>query len=321
MKIFAGIDIGGTTMNIGLVSEDGQVLDETVVPTCPEKGPEDALNRIAESLKQMLAAHRKKDCRGIGIGIPGLIDTDKGCILEASNLPGWESFSIIGHLSAKMNMPVFIENDANLAALGEYWLGAGHGADNLFMVTLGSGIGGAILAGGKILKMHPSAGEFGHMIIERSGATCTCGRRGCLETYISKHGFERMFREKQSGYPMSSVKPAENEPVSPQLLAEHASHGDILANLIFLEAGEALGIAISNVINLTGVTCILVGGGIANAWDLLQEPVMRSVERNVFKSILSGVSVCKAALGEKAGFMGAARLAVDSVSKHAREVL
>ena len=217
MKVFTGIDIGGTNMNIGLVSEDGQVLNDTVIPTCREKGPEDALNRIAESLIQMLQAHKKNDCRGIGIGIPGLLDTDKGCIIEASNLPGWESYSIIGHLSAKMNMPVFIENDANLAALGEYWLGAGHGADNLFMVTLGSGIGGAILTGGKILKMHPSAGEFGHMIIERSGATCTCGRRGCLETYISKHGFERMFREKQAGYPMSSIKPAENEPLSPQI--------------------------------------------------------------------------------------------------------
>ena len=106
-----------------------------------------------------------------------------------------------------------------------------------------------------------------------------------------------------------------------RFLAAHASQGDILANLIFLEAGEALGIAISNVINLTGVSCIIVGGGIANAWDLLQEPVMRSVEKNVFKSILSGVSVCKAALGEKAGFMGAARLAVDSVSKHGQRVL
>lgn len=321
MKVFTGIDIGGTNMNIGLVSEDGQVLNETVIPTCREKGPEEALNRVAESLIQMLQAHRKNECRGIGIGIPGLLDTDKGCIIEASNLPGWESYCITGHLSAKMNMPVFIENDANLAALGEYWLGAGHGADNLFMVTLGSGIGGAILTRGKILKMHPSAGEFGHMIIERSGATCTCGRRGCLETYISKHGFERMFREKQAGYPMSSIQPSENEPLSPQILAAHASRGDILANLIFLEAGEALGIAISNVINLTGVSCILVGGGIANAWDLLQEPVMRSVEKNVFKSILSSVSVCKAALGEKAGFVGAARLAADSVSKHGQKVL
>ena len=118
-----------------------------------------------------------------------------------------------------------------------------------------------------------------------------------------------------------SVKPAENELLSPQLLAVHASRGDMLANLIFLEAGEALGIALSNVINLTGVSCILVGGGIANAWDLLQEPVMRSVEKNVFKSLLSSVSVCKAALGEKAGFIGAARLAADSVSKHAKEAL
>jgi glucokinase len=317
MKVFTGIDIGGTNMNIGMVSEDGQVLDETVIPTIPEKGPEDALDRIIGSLWQMMSAYPKNTaCDGIGIGIPGLLDTKKGCILEVSNLPGWQHYPIIGFLSARLKIPVFIENDANLAALGEYWLGAGQGADNLFMVTLGSGIGGAILAKGKVLKMHPSAGEFGHMIIERSGATCTCGRRGCLETFISKHGFERLFRENLSAHPLSSLKGSEAASVSPQLLAEHASRGDLMANLIFREAGEALGIALSNVINLTGVSRIIVGGGIANAWDLLQEPVMQSVERNVFKSILSGVSVCKAVLGEKAGFIGAARLAADSLPKH-----
>jgi glucokinase len=320
MKVFTGIDIGGTNINIGLVSEDGKVPDETVIPTCPEKGPEDAINRIINSLRQMLSAHQEnEDCRGIGIGIPGLLDTEKGYIIEASNLPGWQHYPIVSHLSEKVNIPVFIENDANLAALGEYWLGAGQGAENLFMVTLGSGIGGAILAGGKILKMHPSAGEFGHMIIERSGATCTCGRSGCLETYISKHGFERMFREKLPGHPQSSLQNSKAGSVSPQLIALHASRGDRLANLIYREAGEALGIAVSNVINLTGVSCIIVGGGIANAWDLLQEPVMKSLERNVFKAIFTGVKVCKAALGEKAGFIGAARLAADSVSKHGQE--
>ena len=146
MIVFAGIDIGGTNMNIGLVSEDGQVLDETVLPTFRDKGPENALNRIAESLMKMLPAPGKINCRGIGIGIPGLLDTGKGCIIEASNLPGWQNYPVIGHLSAKLNIPVYIENDANLAALGEYWLGAGQGADNLFMITLGSGIGGAILS-------------------------------------------------------------------------------------------------------------------------------------------------------------------------------
>jgi len=316
MKVFAGIDIGGTNMKIGLVSENGQVLDETVLPTFRDQGPEDALNRIAESLMQMLPAPGKLDCRGIGIGIPGLLDTEKGCIIEASNLPGWQNFPVIGHLSARLNIPVYIENDANLAALGEYWLGAGQGADNLFMVTLGSGIGGALLSGGKVLKMHPSAGEFGHMIIERSGAICTCGRNGCLETYISKHGFERIFNEKLSAHPQSSLQNTGPDSITPQLIALHASRGDSLASLIFLEAGEALGIAISNVINLTGVSCIVVGGGIANAWDLLQEPFMKALEKNVFKSILTGVKVCKAALGEKAGFVGAARLAADSSPDH-----
>jgi len=316
MNFLTGIDIGGTNINIGLVSEHGQVLDEIVIPTFPGKGPEDALNRIIESLRQMLLIHQKyKICRGIGVGIPGLLDTEKGCILEASNLPGWQDYPITGHLSAALNIPVFIENDANLAALGEYWLGAGQGAGSLFMVTLGSGIGGALLTGGKILKLHPSAGEFGHMIIERSGAVCTCGRRGCLETYVSKHGFERMLREKLFAYPKSSLQNSVTDSISPQLISSHAVRGDELANLIFLEAGEALGIALSNVINLTGVGCIIVGGGIANAWDLLQEPVMRSLERNVFKSILAGIKVCKAALGEKAGYVGAARLAADSVPK------
>jgi glucokinase len=256
-----------------------------------------------------------KECRGIGIGIPGLIDTEKGCILEASNLPGWRDYPVAVYLSAALDVPAFIENDANLAALGEFWIGAGQEAESLFMVTLGSGIGGALLSQGKILKMHPSAGEFGHMIIERSGAVCTCGRRGCLETYVSRHGFERLYRENLPGYQQSSMKNTEPGSISPQVIAGHAVRGDSLANLIFREAGEALGIALSNVINLTGVSCIIVGGGIANAWDLLQEPVMRSLKKNVFKSIFTGVKVSKAALGEKAGILGAARLAMDSVMK------
>ena len=133
--------------------------------------------------------------------------------------------------------------------------------------------------------------------------------------YVSRHGFERMLREKLSAHPQSSLHDSKTGSVTPQLIANHASRGDSLAKLIFLEAGEALGIALSNVINLTGVSCIIVGGGIANAWDLLMEPVMRSLEKNVFKSIFTGVKVCKAALGERAGVVGAARLAADSVAK------
>ncbi len=312
MKAFVGIDIGGTNINMGLVSEDQKIVAETMIKTEPEKGPENAIEQITLALQQMLSASRQNDhCKGIGVGMPGLLDVENGCILEASNLPGWQHYPIVNELNRRLKVPVFIENDANLAALGEHWLGAGRKAENLFMVTLGSGIGGALLANGKVFRLHPSAGEFGHMIIERSGAACTCGRNGCLETFVSKHGFHRLVRKFMSGYPDSSLLKLEINNITPQEIAMTAARGDALAINVFREAGEALGIAISNVINLTGVTCIIVGGGIANAWELMRESVMHSIEKNVFESILSGVNITRAELGEKAGFVGAARLAAD----------
>jgi len=314
MKVFTGIDIGGTNINVGLVSEEKKILYETSIPTLPEKGPEDAMDRIVQLLNRVLSNGQQQwDCRGIGVGIPGLLDTVKGCILEVSNLPGWQQYPVVSHLAGALHLPVLLENDANLAALGEYWIGAGQGAENMFMVTLGSGIGGALLAKGKILRLHPAAGEFGHMIIEKSGSICTCGRRGCLETYVSKHGFRRLITEKLNEGMESSLNHVEMDSITPQMIAMHADHGDVLAQHIFAEAGEALGMALSNLINLTGVSCIIVGGGIANAWNLLQKPVMQSLEKNVFQSIFSSVRVLKAALGEKAGFVGAAYLAAGQV--------
>jgi len=321
MNIFIGIDIGGTTINIGFVSEEKQLLSEKVIETMPEKGPEEAIRRIGLSIEQMIAAsHNKDDFKGVGIGLPGLLDIEKGMIIEASNLPGWQGFPIVSALNSKILLPVFIENDANLAALGEYWMGAGTNASNLFMITLGSGIGGALLVNGKFFKLHPSAGEFGHMIIEKSGATCTCGRKGCLETFVSKHGFIRLVKEKMPFKPNTSLNKYEITSISPQLIAQLAKEGDELANIIYQEAGEALGIAISNVINLTGVSLIIIGGGIANAWESLYAPVIHSLEKNVFKTLFNNVKVIRASLGEKAGFIGAAKLATDAI-KNSTQVL
>lgn len=310
MRACIGIDIGGTNINIGLVSEEQKIVAETIIKTEPEKGPENAVGRIVLTLQQLLSLQYKDlDCQGIGIGLPGLLDVEKGCILEVSNLPGWQLYPIARELNKQINIPVFIENDANLAALGEYWLGAGREAKDLFMITLGSGIGGALLTDGKVFRLHPSAGEFGHMIIEKSGAPCTCGKKGCLETFVSKHGFQRLLEKMMTEYPSFALQNLEIQKITPQVLATMAGQGDPLANHVFREAGEALGIAISNVVNLTGVTCIIVGGGIANAWELMRESVMLSLEKNVFQSIFPGVIIRKASLGEKAGFVGAARLA------------
>jgi len=314
MKIYIGIDIGGTNINIGMVSEEQKIMAETMIKTEPEKGPENAVSQITLALQQIFTEnHEDLDYAGIGIGLPGLLDLENGCILEASNLPGWQHYPIVKELNQRLHVPVFMENDANLAAMGEHWLGAGRDAKDLFMITLGSGIGGALLADGKIFRLHPSAGEFGHMIIERSGAACTCGRKGCLETYVSKHGFQRLAGKMIPEYPSSALRNIEINSITPQVLAMIAGKGDLLAIHISREAGEALGVAISNVINLTGVTCIIVGGGIANAWDLLRESVMLTMKKNTFQSILSGVTVSRAILGEKAGFVGAARLVFTSL--------
>lgn len=315
-QIYFGIDLGGTTINIGPVTLDGQILEERVINTNVEQGPVNAMERVAHTINSLKKSHEDDyDAVAVGIGVPGILDVKSGKILEASNLPGWESFAISGELSKLINLPVFLENDANLAALGEQWIGAGAGSNDMFMVTLGSGVGGALITGGKLFSLNDVSGEFGHMIINFEGPKCSCGRNGCVEAYFSKHGLKRLTAEKLPSNPSSILRAYEAEKITPQIISHAAMQGDQLSMDIFREASRAMGVAIANMINLTGVHKIVIGGGIANAWQIFYEPMMEVINHVVFKANVPKVKVVKAELGEKAGFIGAARCAMQGLNK------
>ncbi len=315
-QIYFGIDLGGTTINVGPVTLDGQILEEKVISTNVDQGPVSAMERVALTINELRKSHAADyDAIAVGIGVPGILDVKSGKILEASNLPGWENFQITKELEKRVNLPVFLENDANLAALGEQWIGAGAGSNDMFMVTLGSGVGGALITGGKLFSLNDVSGEFGHMIINFEGPKCSCGRNGCVEAYFSKHGLKRITTEKLPSNPSSILRAYELDKITPQIISHAAMQGDQLSMEIFREASKAMGVAISNMINLTGVHKIVIGGGIANAWQIFYEPMMEVINYIVFKANVPKVKVVKAELGEKAGFIGAARCAMQGINQ------
>lgn len=302
--------MGGTTIKIGSVTANGEIIEERVIETHVELGPADAINRLAQTISTLKEVHSDYEIVAAGIGVPGILDVKAGRIIEASNLPGWENFEITKELSKRIYIPVFLENDANLAALGEQWLGAGAGSKDMFMVTLGSGVGGALISNGKLFSINDVSGEFGHMIINFEGPKCSCGRNGCVEAYFSKHGLKRIAREKLKNNPVSLLTSYSDDKITPQFIANAAMQGDKAAIEVFKDASKAMGIAISNIINLLGVHKIVIGGGIANAWQIFYEPIMEVINHAVFKANVPKVKLVKAALDEKAGFIGAARHAV-----------
>lgn len=314
--IYFGIDLGGTTINIGPVTSDGQILEEKVISTNVDQGPVNAIERIAQTINGLREAHSEQyEATGAGIGVPGILDVKTGKIVEASNLPGWENFEITKELQKRIHIPVFLENDANLAALGEQWLGAGAGSNDMFMVTLGSGVGGALITGGNLFSLNDVSGEFGHMIINFEGPKCSCGRQGCVEAYFSKHGLRRIATEKLQYNPNTVLRAYDIEKITPQIISHAAVQGDQVATDIFLEASRAMGVAIANIINLLGVHKIVIGGGIANAWGVFYEPMMEVISQIVFKANVPKVKLVKAELGEKAGFIGAARCAMIGLNQ------
>jgi glucokinase len=263
---------------------------------------------------------------GIGIGVPGIVDTRTGFLREVPNLPGWSDTHVKTQIERRLQTKVVIENDANAAALGEAWLGAGRTIKNLAIFTLGTGVGGGIVLGGEVWHgMSGIAGEFGHIIVEPNGVPCSCGGRGCLEQYASVVGIMRMAREADASRDSAKLsEAASSDPeFSPKVVFNLAMQGNPAAKRIFEVVGQTLGIAIANLVYILNLPMYVVGGGVSNAWDafapaLFQELRSRSVgfSTNVQQgkqpeaetSAHDGTIVAPAFLGSDAGLLGAARL-------------
>lgn len=300
MKYSIGIDIGGTNLRIALISEEGKVIKKIKVPSG---------ERILESLLDSITRIINSDVVGIGIGVAGLIDHEKGTVLRSPNLPAIEGINLAETLKARFKIPVLIENDANVAALGEKWLGAGKEFKDFVHLTLGTGIGGGVIYNEKLMNI---SAEIGHMIIVASGTPCSCGNNGCLETYASakailskainslEGGTESILRELYGGnfYRLTSED-----------IYKSALEGDGLSRAVLREAGKYLGIGITNIINIFSPQGIVLSGGLIGAWNIYVQEAIKEASQRSFKILFDKTRIIPSILKDDAGIIGAACLA------------
>lgn len=332
-----GVDLGGTNLRIAAIDDRGCLLEKVTFGTKKIVGRDQVLNDMCTAIRQTTAKYQADGTLlGVGIGVPGIIDIKTGMMRESPNLPGWADYPVRAEIEKRMNTPVILENDANCAALGEKWLGAGRHVGDMLMLTLGTGVGGGIIIDGKIHHgMTGMAGEFGHMTVEPEGNPCGCGNRGCLEQYSSATAVVRMAREAIANGEAPGLAKAASSDVefSAKEIYNLAIQGDESARKIFRRAGRALGIALATLINGLNLEMYVIGGGVSSAWEAFAPSVFEELRQRsmvwaatapanpiaspsgasaqVEPAVGQHTIVTRALLGSDAGLYGAARIPIQ----------
>lgn len=313
MRYAVGLDLGGTAIKAGLVAENGDIVAETSLPTGPPE-PAAVVNRLAritETLVELGSERlgRRPDVVGIGVGAPGLCDA-AGTVLWAPNL-SWRDVPLAPLLSERTGLPVRADNDANAATFAEVWAGAAAGLQHVVLLTLGTGVGGGVVLDGELYRgSRYWAGEIGHMPAGTAGRRCACGKPDCLEAYASATAIARRGRELYDTPEAAALRQLAPEPdaLEARHVTEAAAAGDAVAGRLIAEAAEALAYVIGGVINLLNPEAVLIGGGVAKAGETLLGPLRAALSTYALPEPLAGCTVRTAALGNKAGLIGAAGL-------------
>ncbi len=309
-KYVFGVDLGGTTVKLGLFDNEGAVLDKWEIVTRTENNGELILPDIAKAVLDKMAEKSidKKDVVGVGIGVPGPVD-DEGKVSVAVNL-GWGAKDIAGELKSYTGLPVKAGNDANVAALGEMWQGGGKGFKNLVVVTLGTGVGGGIIINGKVVTGATGAGgEIGHLhVIDEEEETCGCGNHGCLEQYASATGVVRLAKRKLAVNKKVTLL-SEND-LSAKAVFDAVKANDEVAIEIAEQFGEILGKGLASVAAVTNPEAFVIGGGVSKAGTVLFDYIEKNYQKYAFPSCRKAVFKL-AILGNDAGIFGAAKLVID----------
>ncbi|MDR1043835.1 MAG: ROK family protein [Candidatus Adiutrix sp.] len=310
LKHYLALDVGGTNVIAGLVDQEGRILARRRFPTNSGRPPEEVIADMVVNLKA-LSGQKPGGCRpeALAVGLPGWLNQAAGLLIQAPNMPGWVNVPLAEIMSQALDLPVHLENDGNLYALGEWLYGVGRGLDNLMVITLGTGVGGGLILERRLWNgSFASAVEIGHMPLGLSGgALCGCGRRGCLETVASATGMSRLGREwLRSGRP--SAYRGRPEDLSPRIMSELALIGDPMALHVFREAGLALGQILSGIFNLLGLEALVIGGGAAGAFDFIRPSLWEVFSERLIVTEPSRVKLFKGGLGEDAPLAGAAAL-------------
>lgn len=316
-KYRIGVDIGGTNVKIALVDKKGGISFPKTVPTRAEMGYEYTISNIIQSIKDLMTEAKitASDLEGIGFGFPGQIDCDNGIVRILPNIPGWIEVPIAEIMQKEFNVPVKVDNDVRCAALAERSYGAGSGCKNLICITVGTGIGSGLIINGKIVRgSSNAAGEIGHIKLSLGeGPICGCGDTGCFEAYASGPSIVAMAKEYIAGGKSTKYREIAGsiEAITPAVICQAAKEGDVVAKRIFSTMGEYLGIGLSGVVNLLNPEKIVVGGGVADAGDLLLEPLRKTLKERAMPIQGAAVEVVPAQLGNTAGIIGASLLIDD----------
>ena len=308
-----GIDVGGTNVKIALVDTKGKIVYSNSVPTRAEMGYEYTVNNIKQAIQDLLKETKltTKDIEGIGFGFPGQVDYKAGIVRNAPNIPGWVEVPIAKLIEDEFKVPTRVDNDVRCAALGELKYGAGKGCENLICITVGTGIGSGLILNGKLVRgASNAAGEIGHIKLQMNdGPICGCGDTGCLEAFASGPSIVAMAEEYIKGGKSTKFREmASGGQITPYIVCEAAKAGDPVAQRIFTITGEYIGIGLASVVNLLNPERIIIGGGVADAGDLLLAPLTETLKKRAMKIAGSAVEVVPAQLGNTAGVIGSSLL-------------
>ena len=316
---YMGIDIGATLIKVGIVTSEGKLIAKEEVETRKLTSPAHLLSVSNEVASRLLRENtiRKESVGGIGVGAPGWVNYSEGIVYDLTNIPGWHSVALAAELERETGLKSFVDNDANVMALGEMVFGAGRTYRNLVCLTLGTGVGGAIIIDGKLYRGASGlAGEIGHMTVDLNGRPCACGAMGCLERYVGIQFIVANALKRLQDLPKENksilLEMAGNrfENITPELLSKAAAKGDEIAVAVWRDTGHFLGVTLAVLVNLLNPECFIIGGGVAKAGAVLFHPMRETMEALAMNRVGKSTPILQAQLGKDAGVIGAATFAM-----------
>ena len=309
------IDIGGTHFRVALVNDEGAILERQADLVNSDQPPDRTLDRIRAAAADMLSRAGRERVKGVGAATAGLVTPVTGVLLMSPNLPTWYNTPLKHIWERDLELPAWVGNDANLAALGERRFGAGNGSDDLVYITCSTGVGGGVITGGRLVTGFGGfAGEIGHMTIDIHGPQCRCGNIGCLEVMASGTAIARMAEERIAAGEQSSLNElveGATGGISAKMVAEATGSGDRLAAEVMNTAATNLGVGVVNLVHIFNPEIVIIGGGVSRAGDMIFDPVRRVVAERSMPDL--SVEIVPAALGDDSGLLGAAALVLDSI--------
>src|ERR1041385_7425108 len=315
-KFIIGVDLGGTKISAGALTEDGaHAHGMRSIATQAELGAEGVVDRIIGLIEGVVldtmneTGASRKDFRGIGVGAPGPLDREKGIVVVAPNL-GWKDFPLSDRIRKRLKLPVNLDNDANCATVGEWWLGAARGGTNVVGITIGTGIGGGLIINGELYHGSSDvAGEIGHTTIDVNGRHCKCGNYGCLEAYASGPAIATRAREvlvrEETASMLPSIVGGRLESITAETVYKAAQQGDAVASEIVRDTARYLGVGIANLLNTINADVVVVAGGVTQAGDALFAPLQAEVRRRAFRPAVDATRIVAGELPGTAGVVGA----------------